>query len=205
MSEIDDRATEDLVTAARLGEPDAFAQVFRRVRNRLALWVSVRLGAMLRGRVSEEDVIQETFIEAHRSLQTFKGQGTGSFFRWLASVAENRIKDMHKFHAAQKRHPGREIPMAGMSEESRGPLGRLALSVSSPSGRFEQQELVHRLGDAMDRVPPELREVLVRRAIEERTFKEIAELLGKSTAAVHVQYCRALKALKEEMGHDSHS
>jgi RNA polymerase sigma factor (sigma-70 family) len=55
----------------------------------------------------------------------------------------------------------------------------------------------------MDRLPDSLREVISLRALEERTYKEIADSLGKSAATAQVLYCRALQELRRQLGNET--
>ena len=58
---------------------------------------------------------------------------------------------------------------------------------------------VARMIDAIAALPEKLREVLVMRAIEERTYQEISDILGRRRATVQAQFVRALRSLKNEL------
>ncbi len=171
-------------------DPDAFAELVRRLRGRLEMWINVRMGPLLDARLTADDVLQETLLQAHGSLTDFHDQGKGSFQRWIFSVAENRLKDLHKYHAAQKRHP---------EHEGAGNFDVIRALGPSPSSSARRRELVERLSTRIARLPDALREVLVLRAIEERTFKEIAHVTGKPAATVQGLFARALKVLQDEL------
>lgn len=183
--------SEDLARRASV-DPDAFAELVRRLRGRLEMWINVRLGPLLDARLTADDVLQETLLQAHGSLSDFQPKGKGSFQRWIFSVAENRLKDLHKYHTAQKRHPGQEA--AGERV-----LDGLRAGGPSPSSSARRHELIRRLATLIARLPEPLREVLVLRAIEERTFKEIAEVTNKPTATVQGLFARALRTLQHEL------
>ena len=76
-------------------DPQAFEELFSRLHGRLEMWIGLRMGPLLRSRLTVDDVMQETLIEAHRSLASFRDRGPGSFRRWVFSVAENRLRDLH--------------------------------------------------------------------------------------------------------------
>jgi RNA polymerase sigma-70 factor (ECF subfamily) len=199
MTKDEDRTTEGLARKALGEDPEAFAGLVQRLRGRLEMWISLRMGPLLRSRLSEDDVLQETLLQAHRSLADFHDQGQGSFRRWMFSVAENRLRDLHKYHAAQKRDATREVPIGPRSDEESHLLQSLSAAGASPSSAAHRGELVARLVDHIARLPEPLGEVLVLRAIEERTFQEIAQQLDKSPATVKGLYVRALKSLKDEL------
>ncbi len=196
-----DGFTAGQVEGAKGGDADAFELIFNRFRSRLSFWIAVKMGPVLRQRLAVDDVVQETFLQAFSSLDSYEDRGSGSFFRWLIAVAGNRLRDLHKYHGAAKRHPAKEVAL-GLSPDEPGPTDVVATS-SSPSSQAGKKELVTRLLGGMDRLPESLREVISLRALEERTYKEIADSLGKSAATAQVLYCRALQELKHQLGHGS--
>lgn len=178
-------------------DPDAFAELFLRVRGRLEMWITLRMGPLLRARLTVDDVMQETFIQAHRSLEGFQAEGDGSFRRWIFSVAENRLRDLRKYHDAQKRTPLRETPHPDDDERRR--WAALASGDTSPSSGAHRSDVTRRMTEAIGRLPEELREVLILRAIEERTFRETAERIGRTTTVVKGLYSRALMELRNDL------
>ena len=173
----------------------AFEDRILRLRGRLSLWISLRLGPLLRARVAEEDVLQETLLEACRSYKGFREGGPDSFRRWLFSIAENRIKDLHKYHAAQRRHPAREAP----TDSERAMLDRLTAGVPTPSSTVRRKELVDLLTGGISALPEAEREVVRLHAIEDLSFREIGERLGRSEASAAALYAKALVALKRQL------
>jgi RNA polymerase sigma-70 factor (ECF subfamily) len=197
MREPDRRTTEMLARQAAERDSDAFAELFRRVRGRLEMWIALRMGPLLRSRLTVDDVLQETFLQAHRSLESFRDEGEGSFRRWIFSVAENRLKDLHKFHGAQKRTPVREAP--SFDEDERRRWAAISADGTSPSSGAHRADVTRRMTEAIERLPEELREVLVLRSIEERTFREVAERLERPTTSVKGLYSRALRELRDDL------
>ncbi len=192
--------TEGLARIARDGDPEAFARLFNRLRGRLEVWISIRMGALLRSRLTPEDALQETFLEAFRSLTRFRDQGPGSFQRWLFSIAENRLRDLSKFHNAQKRSARRDVSPDCGTDGAGDLLKQLAAATLSPSAGVHREEMTRELAESIRQLPEPLKEVLVLRAIEERTYAEISETLGRPQATVRVLFCRALKRLRDEFG-----
>lgn len=188
--------TEGEARAAAGGDPEAFARLVDRVKGRLEVWIALRLGPMLRTRVSEEDVFQDTLLEAYRSLGEFTDAGPGSFRRWLFRVAENRIRDLNKYHTRQRRDMGRVQARTGDEETL---LGLLATDGTSPSSGAHRAELVGRVVERIETLDDPVREVVVARAIEDLTFREIAERLDKPQTSVQALYARGLRSLKDEL------
>jgi len=199
MSGESDRTTEGLARRAQTSDPGAFEELVRRLRGRLEMWINVRMGPLLRSRLTPDDVLQETLLQAHRSLADFRETGPGSFQRWIFSVAENRLRDLHKYHAAQRRHPAREAQGGPRSSDETALLERLAAREPSPSSGAHRREMLSRLALAIAHLPEPLRDVLVKRALEQRPFREIAEQMQLPAATVPALFARALKGLRHEI------
>jgi RNA polymerase sigma-70 factor (ECF subfamily) len=179
-----------------MGTPDGFESLVLQYRGRLSVWIALRLGELLRTRVTEEDVFQETLLEAYRSFAGARLDGPEAFRRWIFSIAENRIKDLHKYHAAQRRHPAREA----MTGPERALLDRLSADLPSPSSLARRNELAGVLAEGIRRLPEAERRVVEMRALEGLTFREIAARTRRPKAAVATAYGRALVALRRELG-----
>lgn len=192
-------STEGLVRRA-LKDPVAFAALVEQVRPRLEVWLSLRMGPVLKSRLSEEDAMQETLLHAYRSLGDFRDQGQGSFRRWILSVAENRLKDLHKYHAAQRRDPAREAHPR--TEDETRLMQSLAASGSSPSSLAHRHEVTRRLSEAIAALPDTLREILLLRMVEERTMADAAKALQIEVSAARGFFARALQALRAEIQKD---
>jgi RNA polymerase sigma-70 factor (ECF subfamily) len=191
-----DGNTEGLVRGVQAGDADGFAAVVDRMRGRLEMWIRVRMGPLLRARLTVDDVLQETLIQAYRSLDAFRDTGPGSFQRWMFSVAENRLKDLHKYHAAQKRHPARE---ANPTPEEQRIVDRLAGDGTTPSQGFRRSEVAARIADGLAKVPEGSREIIVLRVVEDLSFAEVAERIGTDARAARGLYARALKDLQRAL------
>ncbi|MEM8885723.1 MAG: sigma-70 family RNA polymerase sigma factor [Planctomycetota bacterium] len=186
--------TERLAGRAANDDERAFELLVERVLPRLQVWISLRMGAVLRGRVAPEDALQETLIEAHRSLDRFQDQGPGSFQRWIFSVAENRLRDLHKFHTAQRRAPDREEP-----HETEIAFARRVTAQTSPSSNAARHESITRLVAGIGALGDDEREIVILRALEERTYDDIAARLARPRASVITTYGRALRTLKRDL------
>ena len=191
---MDGERTERLAGRAAAEGGRSFDVLVRRVLPRLQVWIPLRMGPVLRARLTADDALQETLIEAHRSLGSFRDQGPGSFQRWLFSVAENRLRDLTKFHTAQRRDAAREE-----ATEAERAFARQVAEQTSPSSRAGRAERIDRLVRRIEALEPADRELVILRALEERSFRELAERTGRSRAAVAADYGRALLALKRDL------
>lgn len=176
--------THALVNAAQAGAPDALPQLLERLRPRIVVWAAGRMSPLLRSKVEPEDVAQEVLLALHKDFASFHGQTDAAFFRWLFTVAQNRVRDLADHHGALKRR----LP----SPQS--------FSQTSPSQAAARSEDIARIMDALGGLSDSHREVIVLVRIEDLGVAGAAQSLGRSENAVRVLYCRALKALREALG-----
>jgi RNA polymerase sigma-70 factor (ECF subfamily) len=165
-------SVESLVARARAGDRDAFRALFERHRDRLRAAVERRLGGYLRRKIEVEDVVQETFLKAFESLETFEARGEDSFHAWLRGIAENLLLWW------ARRHQRREQLRLD---------GDVAGAGTSPSHALRREERFERLRDALSRV-------------EGLKLAEIAARLGRTPAAVKPLLWRALRKLRAAFG-----
>jgi RNA polymerase sigma-70 factor (ECF subfamily) len=188
----DPEPSRDLVERARAGDRAAFDDLIRRNERRLASLVAARLGRELRSVEESGDVIQSALGEAVRALQRFEYRGEGSFLRWLSTLVENKVRhhlrDLHR----EKRGP------AAVTELVDEPRAR----DPSPSEAARGAELERSYHDALERMPPDEKELLLLHLEIGCTNDEIAGALGiGSGEAVRKRISRALVRLQQHMQH----
>ena len=196
--------TERLLGLASSGDDSARQVLLDRHRARLRRMVVVRLDRRLASRVDPSDVVQETLVEAHRQFSEFLRQRPLPFAAWLRQLAWERILKLHRHHiGAQKRSVGREQQWtAGLDDESAQFLaGRLPASGTSPSRGVIREELRDRVREALGRLAPNDREILVMRVLEHLSAREIAGILGITERAAKARQTRALKRLRDLLDH----
>jgi len=143
------------------------------------------------------DLVQEALIEAVKDLGDFAYSNDGDFLRWLSSIVENTIRDnVDRIHAA-KRDVRRQVSldkMAARADMLHADAG-LPVVTTTPSVVLSLREELDRLEEAMDRLKPQYREVIVMAKIEGLSCKEIAARQNKRPAAVAMSLSRAIVAV----------
>jgi RNA polymerase sigma-70 factor (ECF subfamily) len=177
--------TARLLVRAREGDAAAREALLERLRPRLVLWASARLGQELRADADPEDIAQEALLAVHKRLDEFQGDDRRLFLAWLFTVAENRIRDLADRAGAQKRQRA-ELPYRDRT---------------SPSQAAARTERARLLAEAVARLEEPHREVIRMRRFEEMEVAEIARRLDRSENAVRILYCRAIAALRDHMKH----
>jgi RNA polymerase sigma-70 factor, ECF subfamily len=141
-----------------------------------------------------EEVVQDTFLRAHRALtrKYSEEQCRDLELRaWLFRIARNlsRNKRRGKRHELEQQMSEDDSEMKGVS-----PLSIVA--------EVEKREDLERLDKAIGKLPEETRELIVLRFIEEMSYAEIAETTGTSEASLRGKVFRSLRALREVLSNE---
>ncbi len=190
----------DLVERAIAGEPLALDRLLLDSYPKLLARVEEKLPRELRSVVAPEDIIQEAFATAFRSIGAFRPEGPDAFYRWLTAIADNRIIDVVRAQNAAKRGGGR-VGAGGQERSSIAALIDLvAVSERTPSRSAGGHEAAAAVQVALAGLKQEYREALSLRYLEGLSVAETAGRLGKTEPAVHKLCSRGLQALREGMG-----
>jgi len=168
----------DLLAKAQGGNLFAFEEIVKRYQQRV---YRVALRIVRRHEVAD-DVAQETFIRAHRALATF--DRSRPFGPWICRIAANLSVNHVRSPEA------REDPLPEGHEET-------PAEGSNPLGGVLSRETQEVLERALASLPADQRAVIVLRAIEELSYKEIAEALGLSMGTVMSRLFRARERLAD--------
>lgn len=202
LSETDEN--DHLLQRAAAGDQASWAALLDRHGKRIAKMVALRLDSRLLGRIDVEDVLQEAFLEAWRSLPNYRSDPEVPFYLWLRGVASNKLLDLHRRHlGVQMRDARREVSLCygPAPETSTDALaGQLIGDLTPPSQAAMRSELRLHLQQALDRMQPLDREVLALRHFEHLTPTETALVLGIEPKAAGMRYVRALRRLKSVLG-----
>jgi RNA polymerase sigma-70 factor, ECF subfamily len=174
----------ELVQKCQKGEMDAFQELVSRYHQK----VYVVLVGLLRNREDALEVAQEAFFRAYRKIKSF--QGGSSFYTWLYRIAVNMAIDSQR---RQKRNPldFRET-MDGLFEEQ-NEVAR------DPFSDVHDRELREKLVSVINDLTPEHRAVIILRAVEGLSYKDIGEILGCSEGTVMSRLHYARKRLQEKL------
>ena len=140
---------------------------------------------MTGNREDADDLAQDVFIRAYEKLGSF--QQDKKFFTWLYTIALNCIRSHMK-----------NTKDARMKVDT---VVRAALNRNTPEEVMEEEQKYRNLDFSMQRLPSEMREVLILRFYQSLTFNEIAEILDESLGAVKMRAYRGLQKLKSLMEH----
>jgi RNA polymerase sigma-70 factor (ECF subfamily) len=172
---------DELVRRAQRGDRAAFTELFRRHRGDVSRLVFRMLGPT----ADAEDVVQEVFLQVHRSLGEFRGQA--KFTTWLHRVTVNVVLMVRR--AARSRPVFAGEPVAD-HEPDRG------LMPDEDAARKARIAAFRRL---LDRLPEKKRTVFVLHEIEGQSPAEIAEMVDAPVLTVRTRLFYARRDLAEMM------
>jgi RNA polymerase sigma-70 factor (ECF subfamily) len=190
---------ESLLAAAQTGDPAAFWQLADSYRPYLKAVAARLLGGRLAGKVDASDVVQQGLLVAFEQWAHFRGQNADQWQGWLLAIVRSQAKKLLRYWHQQKRDVRHERSPA--ADSGGGP--QLAGGGSSPSQRAARREQTARLLQAVDRLPPDYREVLHLRNFEGLPFADVAARMNRSEVAVRLLWGRAIQRLRDEWGDDS--
>jgi RNA polymerase sigma-70 factor (ECF subfamily) len=196
---------ELLLQEAKAGDAATLGQLLELYRRYLALLARVQIGQRLQGKVDASDIVQETFLEAHRNFPRFRGASEAEFVGWLRQILAGNLADLlRRYLGAQGRDVRLEREIADAFDRSSVLLDRgLVAQQSSPSQQAVRREQAVLLADALEQLPDDYRDVLVLRHLEGLTFPEVAQRMGRSLDSVEKLWMRGLVRLRQAMGGES--
>jgi RNA polymerase sigma-70 factor (ECF subfamily) len=193
---------EQLLTLARAGDVAALGELLEGYRSYLTLLARLEIGRRLQGKVDAADLVQETFLKAHRSFAGFQGDREPELLAWLRQILASALGDvLRRYCAARRRDVRLERQLADELDRSSRALDRgLAAPQSTPSQQAVRREQAVLLANALEQLPADYREVIILHQLEDLSFPEVAERMGRSLDSVKNLWIRALARLRRSLG-----
>lgn len=179
-----------LIADCLAGDTGSFGILVRRYQDRLYTTVYRLVG----NAEDALDVVQESFLNAYQSLDSFKRDSL--FFTWLYRIAVNAAIT-HK----RKRRLAVVRIEAG-SEEGAGIDPIDPADSNRPGHALEQAEQDRRVHQALARLSPEHRSVLVMKDMEGHKYETMAEVLQVPIGTIRSRLHRARLELRELLEHE---
>jgi RNA polymerase sigma-70 factor, ECF subfamily len=187
-TEDDQMETSDavLVSAAKLGDTDAFVELSRRHSSRV-FQTTYRI---TRNRQDAEDALQDSLLKAFTHLSDF--QEKSSFATWLTRISINSA-----LMILRKKRVCVEISIDGSDDpDGNSEKWEPRSHTEDAESRLAREEREQLLRDAIHRLPRVIREAVELRQARDYSVREIAQALGISVAAVKSRLSRARLTLR---------
>lgn len=181
---------QSLIDECLRGRTAAFGELVRRYQDRLYNTVY----RLLDNAEDAQDVVQETFLSAYQALDSFKGDSL--FYTWLYRIAFNTAVSLkRKQKAVLRLEVGRaDVPGAGE------PLDNS--EASRPEFALEQAERGRRVQDALNRLAPDHRAVLILKDMDGMKYDEMAKALKVPIGTIRSRLHRARLELRQVLERD---
>lgn len=170
--------------AARRGDHRAFEALVVKYQDRIYRVVQRMVG----GSEAVDDIAQEVFIRAYRSIGDFKGES--SLYTWLYKIALNLCRN---FYRTRGRRPVHEE----IGED--GSATVLEAGGGSPEDEVFRREFWEQLRRGLDGLPEEQREAVVLCDLEGMSYEEMAEVMAVPIGTVRSRIFRGRRALQERL------
>jgi RNA polymerase sigma-70 factor (ECF subfamily) len=170
-----------LVEAARRGDHRAFEALVLKYQDRIYRVVQRMVG----GSDAVDDLAQEVFIRAFRSIADFKGES--SLYTWLYKIALNLCRNHYRTRGRRPVHE--EIGEDGSATV-------LEAEGGSPEDEVFRREFWEQLRRGLDELPEEQREAVVFCDLEGMSYEEMAEVMGVPIGTVRSRIFRGRRALQ---------
>jgi RNA polymerase sigma-70 factor, ECF subfamily len=167
------------------GEPTAVAAMFSEHCDTVERVISRLVGTT----PDLEDLVQNTFVEAMRSIQRYRGEA--SFKTWITSIAIH-VAQHHLRAGYVRRHSPLELV----------PQEKVASPAPNPEAEIDERRLSARLHALLDKIPARQRIALLLFTIDGRSVQEVAALMGASQTTTRSRVFFARRALRAKITAD---
>ena len=177
---------------ARAGSREALGRLFELARPYLLRIAAGEMSRTLLAKNSVPDSVQDTFLEAQRDFRTFSGDDETGFLGWLRRILLHNLADLRKRYRTGTRDLTRELPLSAALAD-----GPIVANDPSPYEHLAGWEQSRALEEALAGLPRNYQTVIRLRHEENRSFAEIAQLMGKPTEdAARKLWTRAVRSLQ---------
>ena len=183
---------DNLAHAVHACEPQAFERLVARYEASLYNYAE----KILNNRFDAQEVVQDTFLRAHDALTRQYDAARARALAvkpWLFRIARNLC--FNKRRGAKSRL---NEPLTNFDDNRLGPL----VPSSTVSGPAEAKQERAALERALTLLPPDSRELIVLRFMEEMSYADIASTVGVEESVLRGRVFRSLKLLREALSHD---
>jgi RNA polymerase sigma-70 factor (ECF subfamily) len=183
------------LSAARDGSRDALGSALEACRRYLLCVARHELNGSLQAKGGASDLVQDTFLDAQRAFDSFRGLSEVELRAWLRRLLHHRAaKFGRRYRTTQKRRLARETPLSATGGE-----GVLPAVDPSPSTQLMAVEQAQRLRQALERLPDDYRRAITLRYVEQCSFEEIGRLMQRTPNAARLLWLRAIERVKLEL------
>ena len=174
---------DDLIASAQCGDDEAFSAIFR-LHSR---FVYKFIYAMLVDKNAAEELTQETFLAAYKSVGNLRGDA--SLKTWLCAIAKNVVYKSFRARSKEGVDCGEPVESLAPADEKN----------PSPAENFLNAELNDVISRALARLDADKRLVFTLKELQHLSYKEIAEITGSTIPKLKTDLHRAKTEMRSAL------
>ena len=171
----------DLVEMAKIGDKDAFGELYERYLDKIYSYIYYRTG----NHHDAEDLTARVFFRAMAHIESYTERGV-PFQAWLYRIAHNLVANWHRDRGRRKVIPLDEFIAASLKSDA-------------PDQQAEDREERDLLRAAVRRLPEERQQLLLLKFVDHLSNAEIGVIMDRTEGAIKSLYHRTLIALRDEL------
>ena len=179
-----------LVRRFNAGDESAFVEIVMRYRETMLTIAQ----SMLRNHADAEEIAQDTFIRAHRSLALFRGES--SLSAWLHCITLNLARNRYWYFHRRRRHITQSLDCTIDADTNATFADLVACDAPGPVSEVTHREFSAIVSTCMAKLNIQQREILILRNVRQHTYDKIGRQLGIKIGTVKSRVGRARRALR---------
>lgn len=168
---------DELILRAQAGDAEAFGEVYNELLDPVYRYIYFKVGPQI-----AEDLTEEVFFKAWKSLQSYKKKKDLPFSSWVFRIAHNIVVDYYRNHQQIE-----ELPI-DVSETRKS---------MQPNILIDDYFRSKKLYQGLKKLSNTVSQAIILRFINDLNYKEIAKVMNKTEGAIRVLIHRGLNQLKE--------
>lgn len=180
---------EQLVTLSQLGDAQAFGLLVEKYQNRLYR-VILRI---IKNQSVVEDLVQESFIKAYRSIANFRGDS--AFYTWLYKIGLNTARN---YLFDKKRRPQIDSSIELEDLDNLSTASDL-YSAETPESELRNKQIAKTVKASIDTLSPDLKLAITLREIDGLTYEQISLTMGCPIGTTRSRIFRARNIISEKL------
>lgn len=191
-----------MIAEARCGSVDSLNQLLKQMEHPLRIMAELENSPLLRPKVGDSDLVQESLLDASRSFRSFQGTTADELTAWMRQILLNNLSHHRRSYlGTEKRDVLREEPWPHMDSDS-GTGSVIAGNLSEPHAEVSATEEYQRVHAALSRLPEDFQQVLRWRFQNGHTVAQIADSLKRSLSSTKKLLARAAQQFDRELNRD---
>jgi len=180
------------------GDEEALLRLLEQYSARIRGQIDRQIPRRFQSVIDADDILQQTFVDAIRSVARLRDLNEAKFAAWLRTLARRNLIDVLRSLETHRRGGTiRRVTANSWSASASNLLDIVSFTSQTPSRAVASRESIDRLQQAISGLPQDYRLVVERYDLSSESIEEIAASLGRSVGAVFMLRKRAHRMLSD--------